>query len=99
MLRGGEGLNEVAEKIAMRCLDAAWCKIEPRAARLPIAELRGYVKARTRLDVENDIRHSQEGAHLSTTQLAAAVMDEIARLAIARVLASPAPVVVLRRAA
>ncbi len=98
-LRGDEGLFKVAEKIAAQCLDASWNKIKPRAAQMPIAELRGYVRARTRLAVKNAIGRSEEAAALPNKRLTAAIMDEIARLSIARVLAAPEPVVVLRQAA
>ena len=63
-LRGDEGLFKVAEKIAAQCLDASWNKIKPRAAQMPIAELRGYVRARTRLAVKNAIGRSEEAAAL-----------------------------------
>ncbi|HEY6565260.1 MAG TPA: hypothetical protein VIY86_12225 [Pirellulaceae bacterium] len=49
------GLANYASQLASRCEEPAWSLVEPRAGWLSAAELRGYVRARTRLLVEEAV--------------------------------------------
>ena len=100
VFKGDHRLVEVAEQIANQCLDSVWPQIQPRVEAMQLAELRGYVRARTRGAVNRHVAQSSQTQGLAADRLVAAVLDEVTRMAVARALA-PAPAVAapMRRAA
>lgn len=102
LLRGEDRLVELADQIAGECLNLIWPKVETQIAEMQLAEARGYVRARARVQVKRSIEGSSEARLLGVERVIAATLDELSRMAIARSLEAPQPVyspMSLRRAA